>query len=76
MSFWEPSHAPHGCTNPMCVHLEINQCQGVRHDRCRANKPMHNGCGWHKTSEQVIEEHNKLQEYREFFEKHHVRGNG
>ena len=78
MSFWEPSHAPHGCTNPMCVHLEINQCQGVRHDRCRANKPMHNGCGWHKTSEQVIEEHNMgqvLSHTEAFFIAQHVRTN-
>lgn len=58
MSRYQSSRAPEGCTAPTkCAHLEVRLVQiGGRmepDDRCRKDKPMHSGCAWKETPEQV-----------------------
>lgn len=55
---WRPPHrAAPGCVAPRCANLEeaVVRCQGVLQpdDRCLKGKPMHAGCAWHETAEQV-----------------------
>lgn len=58
MSRYQSNAAPEGCTAPLkCAHLEVRVVQiGGRtepDDRCCKGKPMHSGCAWKESAEQV-----------------------
>lgn len=53
MSWIPPTRAPEFCREPKCAHLEELGDGAGRHDRCLRYKPMHEGCQWHETPEQL-----------------------
>lgn len=44
------NHAPPGCIQPLCAHLERRPGP---HDQCRAGVPMHDHCPYHVTPAQM-----------------------
>jgi len=58
MSRYQSSRAPEGCLLPIrCAHVDERVVTfGGRtepDDRCRKAKPMHSGCAWKESAEQV-----------------------
>lgn len=53
VSWIPPTRAPEFCREPKCAHLEELGDGAGRHDRCLRYKPMHEGCQWHETPEQL-----------------------
>lgn len=59
MSFHQPNRAPESCREPLCGYLEQRQHNGEYHDRCAHGIPMHCGCAWHRTPEQIKAMHER-----------------
>ena len=53
MPYTQPSRAPESCCSPLCGYLEKRTVAGEHYDRCAHGIPMHEGCAWKRTPEQI-----------------------
>ena len=61
MTYHQPSRAPECCREPLCAHLDQSAVMGEPRDRCRKGIPMHPGCGWHATAQQIKDKNNGVE---------------
>jgi len=53
MTYAQPNRAPEGCRSPLCGYLEQRERAGEHFDACLHKIPMHEGCAWHRTPQQI-----------------------
>lgn len=53
MTYEPPHRSPPNCRHPRCVHLDERSVGGEHRDRCRDNRPMHEPCGYKKTTDEL-----------------------